>query len=264
MSTVGKLVAMAGAYWKANWAMALEYRFSFLSQVIGMLVNDCLWVGFWMLYFTRFPVLKGWTLEDVVVLWSVLGVSWGLATGFMSNVQRIPQLVVQGQLDYYLALPKNVLLHLLVSQMRPVSFGDLLFGIVMMLLFVKITWLKLLIFAVVSLLATVVWVGLFILTGSLTFYLGNSETISAQVNGMVLHFASYPTPIFDNTVKFILFTLLPAGFISTLPVELVREFNWLSLLQLAAAGTAFLGAGVWLFHRGLKRYESGNLMMMRS
>ncbi|MFZ5816235.1 MAG: ABC transporter permease [Bacillota bacterium] len=259
-----KQLAFVAAYFRNNLSAALEYRTSLISQVFGMFVNDILWVAFWALYFTKFPVLKGWTLEDVIVLWAVVTTAFGLAAGLMANSLRIPQLVVQGQLDYYLALPKNVLLHLLVSQMRLVNFGDLLFGPVLLLVMVDLTWTKLLVFLLSTLLAAMVLLGFFILTGSLTFFLGNSDALSGQLTNALLHFSTYPAVIFEQGVKFILFTLIPAAFVSTLPVELVREFSWGRFLQLLGGAALFLGLAVWLFHRGLRRYESGNLMVMRS
>ncbi len=47
-------------------------------------------------------------------------------------------------------------------------------------------------------------------------------------------------------------------------MDLVREFDWLGLLGLAGAAAIFMGLGVWTFHLGLRRYESGNLLSMRS
>lgn len=261
---VGKFLAFVGAYLRTNLAAALEYRVSLISQVLGMFINDGLWVAFWVLYFTRFPVLRGWTLEDVLVLWACLTTSYGLVVGLLANSTRIARLVVQGQLDYYLALPKNVLLHVLVSQMSLVSLGDLLFGPVLLVLTVKLSWAKLAVFVVVSLLSAMVALGFFLVGGSLAFFLGNSETVSGQFLNALLHFSSYPTTIFDTGVKVILFTVIPAGFVSTLPVELMREFRWVGFLELLGAAVLFLGLGVWLFRRGLRRYESGNLMMMRS
>lgn len=261
---VVKYLAFFGAYVRTNLAAALEYRASLVSQVAGMFINDILWVAFWVLYFTKFPVIRGWTLEDVIVLWAVVTTSFGLVTGLMGNALRIPQLVVQGQLDYYLALPKNVLLHLLVSQLRLVNFGDLLFGPVLLVVMVDLTWTKLLIFLIASLLAAMVLLGFLILAGSLTFYLGNSDALSGQLVSALLHFATYPTTIFDQRMRFLLFTLIPAGFVSTLPVELVRQWDGLKFLQLAGGAVLILGLAILVFNRGLKRYESGNLMVMRS
>lgn len=261
---MGKLLAFIGAYMRANLGAALEYRASLLSQILGMLINDVLWVVFWGLYFTKFPVLKGWTLEDVMVLWASFAVSAGLVWGFLANSLRIPQMVVEGELDYYLALPKDVLLHLLISRIRFVNFGDLLFGPILLAIMVELTWAKVAVFVAASLLAAVVMVSFHVIVGSLVFYLGNSGTLSDQLISMLMHFSTYPAPIFETGVKFILFTLIPAGFITTLPVELVREFNWAGFLQLLGGAAVFLGVAVLLFRQGLKRYESGNLMAMRS
>ncbi|MFZ5827043.1 MAG: ABC transporter permease [Bacillota bacterium] len=261
---VAKYLALIGAYFRINLAAALEYRTSLVSQVVGMFINDLLWVAFWVLYFTKFPVLRGWTLQDVIVLWAVVTTAFGIVVGLMANSIRIPQLVVQGQLDYFLALPKNVLLHMLVSQIRLVNFGDALFGPILLVVMVDLTPTKVLVFIVSTMLAAMVLLGFFILAGSLSFFLGNSDALSNQIATALIHFSTYPTTIFEQGVKFILFTLIPAGFVSTLPVELVREFDWLKFLQLAGGAVFFLGLAIIVFHRGLKRYESGNLMVMRS
>jgi len=256
--------AFTAAYLKANLATALEYRVSLITQVLGMLLNNGLWVFFWALCFARFPVLRGWTLDDVMVLWAVVTTAYGLAVGLMGNVLRLPQLIVQGQLDYFLALPKNVLLHVLVSQMRPVHFGDLLFGPVLLLAVVRPARAQVGVYAVVTMLAALVLLGFLILVGSAAFFAGNADALLAQVVNALVHFSTYPARIFDGGVRVMLYTILPAGFVSTVPVELVREFDWLRLLWLAGAAAAFMGLGIWTFHRGLRRYESGNLMMLRS
>lgn len=258
------LLRFVAAYFRANWAIALEYRVTLISQLVGMLVNDTLWVVFWVLYFSQFPVLKGWTLEDVLVLWATFGFSAGLVMGLFTNSIRIPQLVVQGQLDYYLALPKNVLLHLLVSRMAPINITDLLFGPLLLVLMVPLTWTKVSVFFATSLLSATVMLGFFILVGSLTFFVGHSETLAGQAMNALLHFASYPAPIFQGGVKMVLYTLIPAGFVTALPVELVRHFSPVPFLQLLGGAALFLGLAIWVFNQGLKRYESGNLLGMRS
>lgn len=267
MSTVAnlrKFLAFVLEYQKANLAGALEYKASLVSQVVGMFVNDILWVTYWVLYFTKFPVIKGWTLEDVVVMWASVAFSLGVAMGLTSNALRIPALVVQGQLDYYLSLPKDVLLHLLVSRISVFNLGDILFGPLLLVVMVKLTAVRVLVFFAASILGALIVMAFCILTGSLTFYLGNSEVLSDQLFDALIHFSTYPSPIFSSGVKFLLFTVLPAGFISTLPVELVREFHFVPFLQLLGVATLFLALAVAVFRHGLRRYESGNLMSMRS
>lgn len=258
-----KFFGFIGGYWKANWAAAMEYRASFLMQFFGMFLNDGIWVLFWSLYFTRFPVVNGWTLQDLLIVWSVVTAAFGLAFGLFFNAIRVPELVVQGQLDYYLALPKPVLLHLLVSQFRFLNLGDALFGPMLALFFAKLSLAQLLLYLLVVLCATGVFLGFAVLVGSLVFFLGQAEGLAGNLITVLVHFATYPTGIFSQGVRVLLFTLIPAGLVASLPVQILRDFSWGNLGLLALGSATFVLLGALLFKVGLRRYESGNLMMMR-
>src|SRR5438477_9484982 len=127
-SSIRSHIRFFGDYVKANLLIALEYRVSFITQVLGMVLNDSMWVAFWLIYFSKFHSLgKGYEMEDVLALWATGAVAFGLGVGFFGNTLRLAQMISQGELDYYLALPKNVLLHVLVSRMDVVAWGDVLF-----------------------------------------------------------------------------------------------------------------------------------------
>lgn len=61
-------------------------------------------------------------------------------------------------------------------------------------------------------------------------------------------------------VRLLLFTLIPAGFISFVPLLLLRHYSWWLLLGLMGATSIFVGLAMALFALGLRRYESGNLI----
>src|SRR5215510_11112566 len=98
-------------YVRANFLIALSYRVGFWAQVFSMVVNDALWIAFWGLFFQRFPTVQGYGFQDVVLLWSVAALAFGLTTGLCGNAWRFGAQVAQGELDFYLVLPKPVLLH---------------------------------------------------------------------------------------------------------------------------------------------------------
>ena len=99
-----------------NLRAALEYRVSFLTGVLFMAINDGMWIVFWTLIFSRFPVLRGWELTDIVTMWAVVAAGFGLATGVFGNCRpEGARVIVEGRLDYHLALPKNPLLHYLLG-----------------------------------------------------------------------------------------------------------------------------------------------------
>jgi ABC-2 type transport system permease protein len=81
------------------------------------------------------------------------------------------------------------------------------------------------------------------------------------VNAIVT-FGIYPITLFDNTAKFILFTIIPAALMGAVPAEFVHSFTWQALAQLTLGAVAFLFLALTVFRLGLKRYESGSGMQI--
>jgi ABC-2 type transport system permease protein len=60
------------AQWKANFASAMEYRAAFISQIVGMFVNDIVYVAFWVVFFSQFKEVQGWSVADIMLLMSIV------------------------------------------------------------------------------------------------------------------------------------------------------------------------------------------------
>jgi len=79
----------------------------------------------------------------------------------------------------------------------------------------------------------------------------------------LLTFALYPISLFDGPAKFILFTIVPAALMGSVPVSLIRGLAWsqnLGGLLIGAIG--LLGLAILIFYRGLRRYESGSAIQV--
>jgi ABC-2 type transport system permease protein len=252
-------------YAGANMLMALEYRASFVTQVVGMVLNDSMWVIFWWIYFSTFQVLQGgWTLHDVLGLWAVTGMAFGLCMGLFGNTLRLAEIISQGKLDYYLVLPKNVLLHVLVSSMDVTAWGDMLFGAGLFIAFLQPTPERAALFIFMSLCGAAVFLAFNIGWQSLAFWLGNAEGLAFQLWGALIAFSTYPPSLFRGAVKLMLFTVVPAAFLSHVPVEMLRKLDPAWLVGEVAFAVGTLALSIWVFYRGLRRYESGSLMSARS
>ena len=252
-----------GRYIAANLQGALEYRVSFVSQVIAMLINDVVWLVFWLAYFDSFPLVAGWGRAEIVTLWAILGAAFGIAVTFFGGTFRLAGMIVRGELDFFLALPKPALLHMLVSRMSPTAPGDVLFGVAVYGYLIRPGLIDLALFALFTLTGAVIFVAFGVITQSLAFWLGNAEGLGQQFSNALITFSTYPTVIFQGLVKAVLFTVIPAGFIAYMPVQLLRSFSWPMFggLLLFTAGAAI--AAVVVFQAGLRRYESGNLVLVR-
>lgn len=252
-------------YVVANFLVALEYRVSFISQLVGMIINDAMWVTFWWIYFTRFNVLGGeWQVEDVLALWALVAVAFGLSMCLFGNMLGIAEIISHGKLDYYLTLPKNVLLHVLVSRMDVSAWGDLLFGTGLFVIFLRPGPERIALFLLMALCAGVLFLAFNIVWQSLAFWLGNAEGLASQMWNALILFSTYPDPLFRGLVKGLLFTIVPAAFMSHLPVRLLRDPDLLLILGEIGVAVGALVFAVFVFYRGLMRYESGNMMTVRS
>lgn len=261
---LGETASFVCAHFKFNLASAMEYRWSFISQVALMTVNDFMMLFFWWLIFSRVPDIAGWTFRDVITMQSVVALAFGLNVSVFGNLHRIPQLIARGQLDYYLLLPKDPLLHMLVSRSDISGFGDMAFGIAAFMVFTSVSWQRVILFLATSLAAATVYASFVTVAGSLAFLMGNAQTVGAQLAQAMVTFSGYPGSLFKGAVRALLYSAIPVGFFAYVPVELLRNFSWTLFAGLIAFAACSAIVAKALFRAGLRRYESGNLMAIRA
>ena len=250
------------AVWKTNLQSVMEYRAAFLTQVIGMMLNNFIYFAIWIVFFDRFKDVRGWGINDMYVTFGVLASSFGLVSLLFGNSFLLGEIINNGRLDYYLSLPRPVLLHAVSSRMISSGMGDFTYGFLSYALSGQLTWDGLLRFILATLLAAVVFASFLILVNSLAFWMGIvSSFTNLMVNAMIT-FGIYPYSLFDNYAKLILFTLVPAALMGAVPAEFITQFSWQTLAQLLLGAMIFLGLAVTVFRLGLKRYESGSAIQI--
>jgi ABC-2 type transport system permease protein len=262
-----KTLSFLLSLWKINLLSAMEYRVAFLMQVVGMMLNNAVYFVFWIIFFDRFKEINGWGLGDMLLLYGVVALAFGGGTYLFGNALHLAGIIANGELDYYLSLPKPVLLHLLASRSIASGAGDFVFGLLSFVVAVVVAGdfgLGLLArFLLVCVTATIVVISYLVLVQSLAFWAGNASLLSTSAVNAIITFAIYPINLFDGTAKLLLFTVIPAAFVGALPAQFVRTFAWTSLGQLLLGATVFLGLAIFVFYRGLRRYESGSSIQVR-
>ncbi|QHT60381.1 hypothetical protein GXP70_10810 [Paenibacillus lycopersici] len=249
--------------WKVNLASTLEYRVSFLLMAGMMFINNFMWLFFWSLFFGRFPVVNGWGIHDVMLMWAVGAGGFGWANMLFGNFNRIAPIVASGQLDVYLSQPKPVLLHVLASRMSLTAVGDFLFGLVVYAWVGDHSLPGLLLFLSALLISGLLFMGVTVLAGCMAFFVGNAEGLAQQVFNSFVALSTYPSDIFKGFAKALLFTLIPAGLISYMPIGLLRGFDMNFAWKAVVLTLGFGMAAILLFKLGLKRYSSGNAITLR-
>jgi ABC-2 type transport system permease protein len=263
MRRLANWIGLVIAYARLNMNAQLEYRGAFAAQVVAMVVNDSVWLVFWWLFFTRFPVLRGWDVYDVVTVWAVAAAGFGLAHAIFGNGLMLARLIANGQIDVWMLYPRAVLPHLLLGRTSPAAWGDAIFGVGAYVLVVQPDAARFAMFVCLVAAAACVFVGFAVAAGSLGFFVGNAAVLAEQFHFAMITFATYPAPLFRGAVKVLLFTAIPAAFVNSLPVEALRTLSLVDAALAVAGSLAVLAAGAGIFAVGLKRYESGNLVVMR-
>jgi ABC-2 type transport system permease protein len=258
-----KTVRLVRGYLRHNMMSAMAYRGAFLLQIIGMMLNDLMLLFFWWVLFGRLPSLQGWDLDQILTLYAVITFGFGLATVVCGNAFRLARVITSGDLDYYLVLPADPLIHVLVSRMSLHAWGDMLFGLILFLATLAGRWERLPLFLLLGTMVALVIAAFGVLAGSLAFWVGNAENLATQVINTLITFGIYPMEIFPGPVQLLLYTLIPAAFVGSVPAGLLINLSAGGLAGMVGFTLAIVLVARWVFHRGLRRYESGNLVTVR-
>ena len=221
-----------------------------------MAANDIVWVVFWLLFFDRVGSIQGWDVDRVLILFAILTTGAGIVLGLFANTRKLGTMAASGELDAVLSLPTHPLLFLLCRRIEPVNIGDLIFGIVLFVVFGDPTPERTLVFVFGVVCAALIIGGFLILLGSLSFWVSRNEGPELGFQAVIL-FSSYPVDIFPGGARLFLYAVIPAGFITSVPARLVGDFDTGWALGVAAVAVGMVVAGWAAFTVGLRRYESG-------
>ncbi len=250
------------AVWKANLQSALEYRVAFITQILGMILNNGFYFVFWIIFFERFKEIRGWGLNDMFLVFGITAASFGVVSFFFGNTFTLSEVIAGGRLDYYLSLPRPVMLHTLASRSISSGLGDLLYGILSFIMSGPVTLARSGRYLLAVMLASMVFMAFMVCAHSLTFWLGHAGALARLLLNAMLTFALYPIRLFDGPAKFLLFTIIPAALMGALPAALVQRLTWQNLGGLALGAALLLLLSMLIFRAGLRRYESGSAIQV--
>jgi ABC-2 type transport system permease protein len=253
------VLKLLGHYFRFNLSAGMSYRAAFLTQVFGMALNNSMFIIFWLILFEQVGgTIKGYAFSDVMFLWALAATGFGLAQVLMGNGHHISRIIYSGELDVYLLQPKPVAVNLVASRMIVSGWGDVIYGIVLYIITQPISVYTAALFILFSVLMAVVVTAARLAYHSLTFFLGNAESLANLATEMIISFMIYPGSIFKGPTVWILHSLVPAALVAYIPARLIKQFDPLVFAVLLVADAILVSLALLLFKRGIKAYESGN------
>lgn len=264
MSRALHTLRFARALMATNIKASFALRGAFLLQAGFMVANNLLFFVFWWLFFDRFEEVGGWRLHDVAALFGLVACAFGSAVVFAAGLKDLARMIVEGDLDPFLTQPKSLLLNATASKTQPSGWGDILSGLILLSYSGYLHWTSLPLLLVAVGASATVFIATGVIMHSAAFWLGRIETLARTMWEFLVAFSSYPRPIFAGALKWVLFSVIPAGFIGFLPVELMRDFQWSGLAMVIGGACFYAGLARWVFAAGLRRYESGSRIGLRA
>jgi len=250
---------------KMNIKSQFAYKKAFFLQVFGMIINDFAFLVLWILLFDNFKssfTLKGIDFNNIVLVWAISATSFGFVHAFFGGFRTLPGIIISGKLDNFLLYPSNTIFLSGISYSDVSAWGDILYGYIIFIVFIPFNFLSFLLFTYFSILGAIFFGSVLILLSSLTFFIGNSEQLKETVFGAIISFATYPEKFFAGPIKLILFTFIPVGLGIYIPVRVIANFNLTLFLISTAIILFFLFLSVFIFNKGLKKYESSSLIVL--
>jgi ABC-2 type transport system permease protein len=260
---LSKHLQLIAAYFRFNLAAAMEYRGSFLLQVFGMALNNAAFLIFWSVLFTKMNRIGGYDFQDVMFIWALSATAFGLVHIFFGNVGQLSRMIYQGELDAYLLQPKDVYVNILASRTVVSAWGDLAYGVILYLIAFGFHPGPFTLFCLFSFFGGLLMGSVIFGAETLTFFVGNASALGRMFFNFLITFTLYPEGIYRGVVHWLIYSLIPAGFIAFLPLRIMKVFSWPWLGLLIAIDLAYVAGSYFLFKLGLKRYESGNLVVSK-
>ena len=237
-------------------------KFTFISNVVFMILNNACMIVQWIVLFSIKSEMGGYSFKQILLLWGLASGIYGFAHFFFDKAFDLSDTINSGKLDAFIVQPKNVLLSVITSNIHVSALGDMAFAIIMYFLY-GFNMMNFLLFILFSITGGLIMVSFSIILNSLSFWFNNTDIVADLGNHLLVNFATYPDGIFKGITKWLLFTLIPVGITSYIPVKTLINFNPQMLLLNIFICVIFMITAYFMFNTGLKRYSSSNLANAR-
>ena len=248
-----KLLLRAAAYhWETHWSNPAN----FWSGVLGMIVNNVLTLlGIWAMLFAGKEALND--ERDFFFLMNfIVMISYGFVHVFLGGISDLDKQINGGGLDLALTSPRSPFVLLSLTSSHLPAFGDLLMGILgVMMLGIRGGWLMLANGVVMAFCAIVVMYSFLLIVGSMAFWFRRTEAIYSVMINMFLAFNTYPVVNTAGGVRWVLF-LLPVLMAGMIPAYYVLNPSWEVLAAEVGGSLLFAAFAKGVFYWGMRRYQS--------
>lgn len=237
-------------YWRMARAQArsqMQYRFNFIAMIFAMLLTySGQFVSLWFLT-SRFRNIDGWPLAELVLLYALAIVAWGVCIGVFNNLQGFEDQIRSGTFDRALLRPMNPLLHVLGSQSPIAGIGQLLFAILAFIFAFTTSGVGFTPVKGVCLLLTALGGGMIlgaamVAVAAIAFWTTRTYVFYWGLVFPARQLINYPVSIYSRWLQLLLTAVVPFAFVNYYPAHVLLDRTDRLSAPLAAWATPLVGA----------------------
>lgn len=245
-----------------------QYRVDAVLRSLAVFLREATGIiAIWFML-QKFDSLNGWNQKEMLFLYSLLFLTYGILIIFFTGLRDFAQYVHSGQFDRFLLRPRGVLFQVITSNsdwFAAIGHGGL--GLVLFLSSagsVGITWTAGTVFYYVFAVAGGVLIqgAVFLILASLQFYLIRTNTLKSVFYWNFRRFAGYPISIYHKVIQYLIMYLVPFAFVNYFPAQYLLHKEDMSqfpeiYMVIAPLVGVVMYAGAYGFWRiSLRHYKS--------
>ncbi len=219
-----------------------------------MFTQNLLFFAMWLVFFGAVRDVRGWKLQEVALMYGTIATACGLALLVADGIRSLALKIEDGSIDAYLTRPCHALPMVLFSRSNAASLGDLASGPVYWFIFGGMGWTDIPALLVFSILGSIIFLSALVMIFSLAFWVPRGGRFADQLFEMLIISCTIPQHAQIFAVKLVMFTILPAGFISLVPVTLLSHFDAGLAAGLVGVAAVYATLAIAVFNAGVRRY----------
>lgn len=235
---------------------------TFITNIVFMVLNNASFLVQWIILFQIKDNFGGYTFKDVLLLWGLSAGTYGISHFLFKKAYHLSDMINTGKLDSFLVQPKNVLLSAITTDVETSALGDLLYAYIVFFIY-GFTIKGFILYTIFIILGGLILTAIAVILASLSFWFNKSDIIADTGNGLMIHFSTYPDGIFKGITKILLYTLIPVGITTYIPIKIMSNFNILHFGIILLVTIFLVLVAFIIFNKGLKKYSSSNLMIAK-
>jgi len=254
---------LLGAYLAQFIKSRLSYRADFVIDIVAVLIALSVHLVFLGVVYSKVESLQGWSFQQLLFIYGFSLIPLGIFNVVSTSLWDFSDgYLIEGRFDRVLLRPVNPLFQVLFESLNLASLGEVLIGFLVLIgagaaLGITPAPLDIILFPVLVLSAAAVYLGVFLLLTSLSFWFEDRLGIGAPIYN-VIRFARYPVNIFHPVVRVIISWVIPFAFAAFYPASHFlrdHDYRWFAAMTPIVAIVIMIAA-MTVFTAGTKRYRS--------